>query len=155
MSGLLPKLVAHYGEDRVVDVFEGTGIKGHAQTLRFGLYVVRNAFSQETSNRWKIKMEQQLFKIGLQMGSRSVNVKGSKLWYTTLQCTSKPCTCKYEYEGTAKNPLWNIERTDPFNDVCEWMNAGHHLPRTESSALRTYIIARLTNPSLCTLIKMD
>eukprot|EP00974_Lingulodinium_polyedra_P007098 672788-Lingulodinium_polyedra.AAC.1 len=66
------------------------------------------------------------------MGSRNVEVKGrSRQWYRTLQRTSAPCTCTYGYEGTAKNPVWSIERTDPFKDVCKWMNAGHQLPRTE------------------------
>ena len=67
----------------------------------------------------------------LQNGNRSVELKGSKLWYRTMQCTSGACTCKYNYEGTARNPLFSIERATPFREATEWLHQCHKVPRQE------------------------
>eukprot|EP00974_Lingulodinium_polyedra_P060524 5835199-Lingulodinium_polyedra.AAC.1 len=61
-------------------------------------------------------MEHTLCDIANTRGNRSVEVKGSRLWYRTMQCTSGSCTCKYGYAGTARNPVWNTDRTAPFKD---------------------------------------
>ena len=47
MPSLLPKLVEVYGQARVVDVFEGTGLAGPANTHGFGAYVVRGVLSPD------------------------------------------------------------------------------------------------------------
>ena len=71
---------------------------------------------------WRhLALEDQLLALALQHGSRSIELKGGKLWYRTVQCTSGSCTCKYGYEGTARNPVCRTERLSPFKDVDEWL----------------------------------
>ena len=131
MPGLLPKLVDVYGQARVVDVFEGTGLAEQAQHYGFGGYVVRGALSLEQVSQWHDEMNRFMERYALENGNRSVELKGSKLWYRTIQCTSGSCTCKYNYEGTARNPLFGIERVTPFRAATEWLHQSHKVPRQE------------------------
>ena len=82
-------------------------------------------------SQWHNAIEQFMTSYVLLNGTRSIELKGSKLWYRTLQCTSGACTCKYNYEGTSRNPLFNIERTTPFKEATEWLHECHKVPRQE------------------------
>ena len=42
MAGFLANLRARYGHERVVDVFQNTGMEPRARELNIGAYVVRN-----------------------------------------------------------------------------------------------------------------
>ena len=53
------------------------------------------------------------------LGSRSVEVKGKKLHYKTLQMTDDECTCKYVYEGNVRNPLTTISVCPAVSDFLQ------------------------------------
>ena len=69
----------------------------------FGLYVVRGAVENPAFVFHGFK--ETLDRYGDILGIRSVQVRGSKLRYRTLQMTDDLCTCKYVYDGNVKNPL--------------------------------------------------
>ena len=52
MSGILTKLEARFGRNRVVDVFENTGMALRARDLNIGAYVVRGVLSPEQLEGW-------------------------------------------------------------------------------------------------------
>ena len=52
MAGILTKLQACYGPDRVVDVYQGTGMEPKARELNIGGYVVRGVLPPKTIADW-------------------------------------------------------------------------------------------------------
>ena len=52
MADFLKKLVACYGQERVVDVFAGTGIEPEARRLNMGCYVVRGVLTSQHQREW-------------------------------------------------------------------------------------------------------
>ena len=60
MSDLLPKLVQCYGQDRVVDVFKGTGLEGPAKQFGFAGHLVRAVLPQAQVTRWHNDMHKLL-----------------------------------------------------------------------------------------------
>ena len=131
MSGLLDKLREVYGEHHVVDVFQGTGMAEHKERLGLGGYVVRGAVPHEQCAHWHKKLEDTLADIAYLHGPRSVDLKGSRLWYRTIQCTTGQCTCKYDYAGTARNPVFKTQDLQPFKHVCEWLHSTHKVARQD------------------------
>ncbi len=70
------------------------------------MYVVRAALdprspAQEPASLFR-GLQDAMDRLEVDRGSRSVEVKGRKLWYKTLQMTDDVCTCKYVYEGNVK-----------------------------------------------------
>ena len=57
MAGILAKLQACYGPDRVVDVFKGTVIESKARDLNMGAYVIRNVLPPEQLAIWHQALE--------------------------------------------------------------------------------------------------
>ena len=132
MAGFLANLRARYGHERVVDVFQGTGMEPKARELNIGGYVVRGVLPSEKIAEWQKDLEDSLCRIANSHGTRAVELKGkSVLWYRTIQCTTGSCTCKYFYEGTARNPVFKTERVAPFKPVCDWLHDEHKVPRQE------------------------
>ena len=131
MQGLLPKLVGRYGWARVVDVFKDTGMEHHAQKLGFGSYVVRDVLPTDACDQFHTALEITLNNLALQTSVRSVQCKGKKQWHNTIQCTGGACACKYEYEGTARNPVYRIHDTEPCNELSEWLHADLAVPRQD------------------------
>ena len=105
MSGILTKLEARFGRNRVVDVFANTGMALKAQELNIGCYVVRGVLPPEQLEGWHQQLEDSLTAIGLQFGTRAVDLKGRSgpAAYRTIQCTSGMCNCKYDYAATGKH----------------------------------------------------
>ena len=132
MSGLLPKRLELYGRARVVDVFQDTGMEQHSKKLGFGGHVVRGVLPHEQRATSHKTLEDSLASIANTIGSRSVELRGTtRLWHRTIQCTTGSCTCKYGYEGTARNPVLKTERIKPFNHLCDWVHSAHKVPRQE------------------------
>ena len=52
MSGILTKIEARYGRNRVVDVFENTGMALKARDLNIGCYVVRGVLTSAQLAAW-------------------------------------------------------------------------------------------------------
>ena len=80
-----------------------------ARSGGLGLYVVRTALdprlpAQEHASLFR-GFNDGMDRHAVALGSRSVEVKGKKLHYKTLQMTDDVCTCKYVYEGNVRNPL--------------------------------------------------
>ena len=101
MAGFLANLRARYGHERVVDVFQGTGMEREAKQLNIGGYVVRGVLPPEKIADWHKTLVHSLQGIALSYGTRAVELKGkSALWYRTIQCTTGSCTCKYVYACT-------------------------------------------------------
>ena len=100
-----------YGADSVVNVFKDTGMEARALQLGIGAWVVRNAISEAQAASWHQALTGSLVDIANAKGTRSVELKGStkKLWYRTIQMTTGFCTCKYGYEGTAKNLMFKFK----------------------------------------------
>ena len=131
LPGLLPKLLEVYGPGRVVDVFKETGLEEPAHRLGVGGYVVRNALSDDEAANWHRTLHHSMEDIALREGPRSVDLKGTRLWYRTTQCTTARCTCTYGYDGTARNPVFRTEHIEPFKHVCDWVHTAHKVPRQE------------------------
>ena len=132
MAGFLANLRARYGHERVVDVFQGTGMEPKAWELNIGGYVVRGVLPSEKIAEWQKDLEDSLCRIANSHGTRAVELKGkSVLWYRTIQCTIDLCNCKYDYEGTARNPVFKTVQVAPFKAVCDWLHDEHKVPRQE------------------------
>ena len=86
MPGLLPKLVDMYGQSRVVDVFEGTGLAGLAQQHGFGGYVVRSVLPQEQVARWHDELDRFMVRYAFDNGNSSVELKGASCG--TVRCSA-------------------------------------------------------------------
>ena len=115
-----------------MDVFEGTGLEELARRLGFGGSAVRTVLPEQQGSQWHDEMHRFMERYALENGTRSVELKGAKkLWYRTIQCTSGSCTCKYNYEGTVRNPLFNKENVTPFRAATEWLHQSHKVPRQE------------------------
>ena len=108
-GGWLALLRATYGNKLVLNAFADTPLAALGVQWGFGLYVVRAALDPRVPAEEHASLLSG-FNIGLNyyaasLGSRSVEVKGRKLHYKTLQMTDDVCTCKYVYEGNVRNPL--------------------------------------------------
>ena len=57
MAGFLANLRARYGHERVVDVFQGTGMAPKARELNIGGYVVRGVLPSEKIAEWQKDLE--------------------------------------------------------------------------------------------------
>ena len=105
-------LLKHYGQQAVVDVLEDIGMAQPAADHGMGAWVVRGAIGEEDTLEWHRQLIDSLTSIADRDGVRSVHLKGSrKVWYCTIQCTPGGCTCKYDYEGTAKQNLFKVNET--------------------------------------------
>ena len=124
MAGILANLEACYGAERVVDVFENKGMALKARDLNIGCYVVRGVLSPEQLEGWHQQLEDSLTAIGLQFGTRAVDLKGRSgpAAYRTIQCTSGKCTCKYDYGATGRHRLWKTKDFKPFSAVSDWLH---------------------------------
>ena len=101
---MLSKLRDIYG-DCLVNIFEGTALEAEASRHGFGGYLVRGVICKESADQYHASLEHDMQNHALEKGVRAIQLKGSKLWHNTIQCTTGSCTCKYNYEGTARNPL--------------------------------------------------
>ena len=122
MVSLLEKLRAQYG-DRVQDVFQGTNLAKEASKMKFGLYVVRGAYKQKMAEKAMEDLVVLLNGTSDCKGRRSVEAKGSKLWYRTLQATSGECTCKYDYATVARHVIHKIQDAPLLEDMTKFVNA--------------------------------
>ena len=122
MVSLIEKLRSVYGH-RVQDAFEGTNLAKAAEKMDFGLYVVRGAYTQDMAKKAMVDVVELLNDISVRKGSRSVDAKGSKLWYRTLQATSGECLCKYEYEAVARHVPHKIKDAPLLEKMTEFVNA--------------------------------
>ena len=124
MSAILTKLEARFGRNCVVDVFANTGMALKAQELNIGCYVVRGVLPPEQLEGWHQQLEDSLTAIGLQFGTRAVDLRGRSgpAAYRTIQCTSGKCTCKYDYAATGRHTLWKTKDVKPFSAVSDWLH---------------------------------
>ena len=133
MAGFLANLRARYGHDRVVDVFQNTGMEPRARQLNIGAYVVRKVLPPEQIADWHRDLTDSITDISITHGSRAVDLRGWRggpAIYRTIQCASGRCTCRYAYEGTARNPVLT-ERVAPFQNVCDWLHDAHRVDRQD------------------------
>ena len=91
---MLSQLQKIYG-DRVVNICEGTPLEVAGRMLGFGGYLVRGVICKELADQYHASLDRDLQDYALQQGVRAIHLKGSKLWYNTIQCTTGSCTCKY------------------------------------------------------------
>ena len=131
--GFLAILRARYGHERVVDVFQNTGMEPRARQLNIGAYVVRKVLPPEQIADWHRDLTDSITDISITHGSRAVDLRGWRgpACYRTIQCASGRCTCKYGYEGTARNPVFKTERVAPFQNVCDWLHDAHRVDRQD------------------------
>ena len=124
MSGILTKLEERFGRDRVIDVFDQTGMTLKAKELNIGAYVVRAVLKPEQLEGWHQELTTSLTSISERLGSRAVELKGKSgpSAYQTIQCTSGMCTCKYEYAATGRHRLWKTSDVKPFSAVTDWLH---------------------------------
>ena len=130
MADFLKTLVACYGQERVVDVFAGTGIAQEARNLNMGCYVVRRVLTSEQQLEWHQDLSNAMTSIAEVCGPRQVDLKGNRtgpLAYRTIQCASGRCICKYEYAGTARHRLWRVSDWKHFQDACDWLHNEHNV----------------------------
>ena len=149
MAGMLTNLQACCGPDRVVDVFENTGIALKARDLNIGCYVVRGVLTSAQLAAWHQALTNSVAFIANKQGSRAVDLKGDRSGpaaYRTIQCTIGSCTCKYDYEGTARNLVFKTDKVAPFKAVCDWLHDAHRVVRKDHfDALVANIYSRAAN----------
>ena len=148
MAGFLANLQARYGHDHVVDVFQNTGMEPRARQLNIGAYVVRRVLPPEQIDDWHRDLTDSITDISILHGSRAVDVRGGRgpAFYRTIQCASGRCTCRYAYEGTARNPVFKTERVAPFQNVCDWLHDAHRVDRQDHfDAVVANIYSRAAN----------
>ena len=132
MASILANLVACYGADRVVDVFENTGMAQHARDLNIGCYVVRGVLPSAQLAAWHQALQDSVAFIANKQGTRAVDLKGDRSGpaeYRTIQATTGQCTCKYAYAATGKHKLHKVSDVEHFSEVCDWVHARHKLDR--------------------------
>ena len=74
MASLLANLVASYGPDRVVDVFESTRMAQNAKDLNIGCYVVRDVLTSAQLNAWHEALTDSVIFIANTKGTRAVDL---------------------------------------------------------------------------------
>ena len=133
-SSILAKLEACYGAERVVDVFENTGMALKARDMNIGCYVVRGVLTSAQLAAWHQALTDSVFFIANTQGPRYVDLKGDRPGpptYRTIQATAGKCTCKYAYAATARHKLFKTFEVKPFSDVCDWLHEAHNVGRLE------------------------
>ena len=149
MAGFLANLRACYGHERVVDVFQNTGMEPRARQLNIGAYVVRRVLPPEQIDDWHRDLTDSITDISITHGSRAVDLRGRRggpASYRTIQCASGRCTCRYAYEGTARNRVFQTERVAPFQNVCDWLHDAHRVDRKDHfDAVVANIYSRAAN----------
>ena len=91
------------------DAFEGTNLADAGKKMDFYLHVVRGFFTEEDASAKMTALLQTIDSIATQKGTaRSVEAKGTKLWYQTFQAVSGECTCKYIYSSVASSVLSSL-----------------------------------------------
>lgn len=78
MAGFLAYLEARYGRERVVNVFEGTGMESTSREHYIGGYVVRGVLPPEKLDPWRQYLEDPLSAIANSEGSRRVDLMAQK-----------------------------------------------------------------------------
>ena len=74
-SNFYQTLLEHNGTERVVDVFEGTGIEARPANLEIGAWVVRGAIGEELALEWHGQFMVSLTSIANYNGESSVRLK--------------------------------------------------------------------------------
>ena len=134
MANILANLAACYGADRVVDVFENTGMAQKAKDLNIGCYVVRGVLTSAQLEAWHEALTDSVSFIANTNGTRAVDLKGNRSGaaaHRTIQCVAGICTCKYDYAATARHKLWKTSDVKPFSVVCDWLHDVHKVDRWE------------------------
>jgi alkylated DNA repair dioxygenase AlkB len=122
-GGWLALLRATYGDSLVHNALADTPLAALGVQWGFGLYVVRAALdprlrAQEHASLFR-GFKDAMERHAVALGSRSVEVKGKKLHYKTLQMTDDVCTCKYVYEGNVRNPLIKMSGVPAVSDFLQ------------------------------------
>mgnify|MGYP003322924966 CR=1 FL=1 len=132
MASILANLHACYGADRVVDVFENTGMALKARDLNIGCYVVRGVLTSAQLAAWHQALTDSVIHIANTKGTRAVDLKGDRGGlpaYRTIQATTGHCTCKYAYAATGKHISYKVSDAQPFSEVCDWVHERHNVDR--------------------------
>ena len=64
-------------------------------------------------------------RISSQEGCRSVQIRGNRLWYESLQILLGNCICTYEYAGTARNKTFRAHEIPMMEELNQWMLTEH------------------------------
>ena len=110
-----------YGSCQIQDVFQGTQMQDKAKELGCGLYVVRNFITEEKAHELMEGLTAEIKRISFQAGCRSVQIKGNKLWYESLQVLLGNCICTYMYAGTARNKTFREDEIPMMEELNQWM----------------------------------
>ena len=132
MASIFANLAACYGADRVVDVFENTGMAQSARDLNIGCYVVRGVLTSAQLAAWHQASTDTVIFIANTKGTRAVDLKGDRPGppaYRTTQATTGQCICKYDYAATGKHKLYKVSEVKPFSEVCDWVHDRHKVDR--------------------------
>ena len=148
MASILANLAACYGADRVVDVFENTGMALKARDLNIGCYVVRGVLTSAQLAAWHQALTDTVIFIANTKGPRAVDLKGDRPGppeYRTIQATTGQCICKYAYAATGKHTLWKTSQVKPFSAVSDWL---HEELKVERQAYFDEIVANIDDRML-------
>ena len=130
-SDWLARLRATHGADRVVDVIaeSGENLKNAAQTLQFGMHVVRKAVSDEVLNTVEAMFPKTFEDIRAEWGVKKTLVGSTQSpFYHSWQAVGRGCTCKYKYDSTAQHPVMQVGKQLPDH-------AGRVQPKSVSQLL--------------------
>ena len=106
-----------YDADKIQDVFQGTQMQDKAKELGCGLYVVRNFVTEEKAHELMEELTAEMKRISSQEGCRSVQIRGNRLWYESLQILLGNCICTYEYAGTARNKTFRAHEIPMMEEL--------------------------------------
>ena len=127
---MLSKLREIYG-DRLVNIFEGTRLEEEGRKHGFGGFVVRGAICRDVADQYHAALNGDMQRHAMEKGLRAIQLKGSKLWYNTIQCATGSCTCKYNYEGIGRHPLFKVSEVPSVNNLTQWLHNSYVPERQE------------------------
>jgi alkylated DNA repair dioxygenase AlkB len=122
-SEWVPLLASAFGPDSMENCFAQTPFEPFAKNLGFGLFVIRAAMVPDKAQRIQENLHIHMEKIGLETGVRAIQAKANRgiHYYNTMQVVTGHCTCKYEYETTAKHPLFHLKDVPPLETATSWL----------------------------------
>ena len=119
------RLKQKYGAHRIENVVFGTPMQSKAEALGWGLYVIRNFVQDEKAQELMKGLSSEVQRISTEQGCRAVQIRGSNLWYESLQVLLGKCICVYKYAGTARNKTFRASDIPMMEELNQWLLTEH------------------------------
>ena len=118
------QLCQSFGKEKVIDVLEGTPLEAVGRRHGYDVFLIRNAVPIHAL--WNERIDN-MFEKGKQIGVRSIQVRGhgskAPRHYCSIHAVLRPCSCKYDYVGTARRPAVQLpdDEFDVMTEALDWL----------------------------------